>query len=362
MFLIEDSAGRRPEIRGRIEMGNARIAGRLNIRNATIEAQAEIPKDSIYARQATLGAAIDAARLTVGAEVILTGRCEVSGRIDMSMGDMSSVFIGEDCLLRAPGRTAFDLTNAEIRAYLRLEKSVVIEGTVRLEGAAIHGTLALNGQLSQPEHLSLVSGGTMTVDGDVYLDGLRTEGGRVNFSGATLGSLVADGAQLHNPGGHSVNLNQAKVQGSVRLVDGFTSTGLVVLNRSTIEGRLQLTGGSFGCPAAAPGNEHGHAIEAISATVRGGIDLGWQAVAPSVDFTAFPRRRSGDLATELHHRRPDLRALREAAGRAAQADLGPGGPVRVTSRPTGGIGPPVLMSRPPGYPGSTGIPARPNTS
>ena len=285
MFLIEDSAGRRPEIRGRIEMGNARIAGRLNIRNATIEAQAEIPKDSIYARQATLGAAIDAARLTVGAEVILTGRCEVSGRIDMSMGDMSSVFIGEDCLLRAPGRTAFDLTNAEIRAYLRLEKSVVIEGTVRLEGAGIHGTLALNGQLSQPEHLSLVSGGTMTVDGDVYLDGLRTEGGRVNFSGATLGSLVADGAQLHNPGGHSVNLNQAKVQGSVRLVDGFTSTGLVVLNRSTIEGRLQLTGGSFGCPAAAPGNEHGHAIEAISATVRGGIDLGWQTVSPSVDFT-----------------------------------------------------------------------------
>ena len=285
MFLIEDSAGRRPEIRGRIEMGNARIAGRLNIRNATIEAQAEIPKDSIYARQATLGAALNAARLTVGAEVILTGRCEVSGRIDMSMGDMSSVFIGADCLLRAPGRTAFDLTNAEIRAYLRLEKSVVIEGTVRLEGAAIHGTLALNGQLSQPEHLSLVSGGTMTVDGDVYLDGLRTEGGRVNFSGATLGSLVADGARLHNPGGHSVNLNHAKVQGSVRLVDGFTSTGLVVLNRSTIGGRLQLTGGSFGCPAAAPGNEHGHAIEAISATVRGGIDLGWQAVSPSVDFT-----------------------------------------------------------------------------
>jgi hypothetical protein len=69
------------------------------------------------------------------------------------------------------------------------------------------------------------------------------------------------------------------------LVDGFTSTGLVVLNRSTIEGRLQLTGGSFTCPAPAPHNEQGHAIEAISTTVRGGIDLGWKAVSPSVDFT-----------------------------------------------------------------------------
>ena len=52
------------------------------------------------------------------------------------------------------------------------------------------------------------------------------------------------------------------VKGSVRLVDGFTSTGLVVLNRSTIEGQLQLTGGSFVRSASAPQNDNGHAIEA----------------------------------------------------------------------------------------------------
>ena len=72
------------------------------------------------------------------------------------------------------------------------------------------------------------------------LDGLRTDGGRVNFRGATMGSLGADRAQLHNPGGYSVSLSQARVTGSVRLVDGFTSTGLVVLNRSTIEGRAAV--------------------------------------------------------------------------------------------------------------------------
>jgi hypothetical protein len=125
----------------------------------------------------------------------------------------------------------------------------------------------------------------MTVDGDVFLDGLRTKGGRVNFRGATLGSLSAGGARLHNPDGHSIDLTQAVVKGSVQLFDGFTSTGLVALNRSNIEGRLQLSGGSFICPAPAARNERGHAIEAISITVRGGIDLGWKAVSPSVDFT-----------------------------------------------------------------------------
>ncbi len=161
----------------------------------------------------------------------------------------------------------------------------MVEGTIRLAGAVIHGTLALKGQLSQPERRSLVGATAVTVDGDVAMEGLRTEGGRVNFRGATLGSLAADGAQLHNPGGYSVSLNQARVKGSVRLVDGFTSTGLVVLNRSVIDGRLQLNAGSFICPAPGYHNVHGHAIEAISANVRGGMDLGWQTVSPSVDFT-----------------------------------------------------------------------------
>jgi hypothetical protein len=155
---------------------------------------------------------------------------------------------------------------------------------MRLSGAVVHGTLAVHGQLSHPENLSLLGGGSMTVAGPVYLKGLRVTGGRVNFHGATLGSVDADAAQLHNPGGYTIRLSQALVKGSVRLVNQFTSTGLVSLSRSTIGGRLQLTGGVFTCPGPAPGNDHGNALEAGSAVVRGGLDLGWQRVAPSVDF------------------------------------------------------------------------------
>jgi hypothetical protein len=286
VFVIEDPSGRRPEIRGRIDMGSTRISGRVQIRNAIIDAHADAPKGSIYARSVASGTALDAARLSVAAEVAFAGRCEVTGGIDMTMGDMSSVSIGPQCVLRAPERTALDLTNSEIRAHLRLEHGATVAGTIRLEGAVIHGMLALNGQLSEPQHRSLVGGSAMTVDGDVYLDGLRTDGGRINFRGATLASLVADGARLNNPGDYSISLKEATVKGSVQLIDGFTSTGLVVLSRSTIEGRLQFNGGVFTCPEAVPKyNRYGHAIEAISATVRGSIDLGWSSVWPSVDFT-----------------------------------------------------------------------------
>src|SRR5260370_21869376 len=114
----------------------------------------------------------------------LEGRCEVTGRVDLWMSDLGSVSIGENCRLRAPGRTALDLTNAQIRALLRLDEGAAIEGTVQLAGAVIHGTLALHGQMSQPEHLSLVGGTAMTVDGEVDLDGLLTNSRAGHFSAA----------------------------------------------------------------------------------------------------------------------------------------------------------------------------------
>ena len=284
IFVVPDhQSGRRPLIRGRIEMGGARIGGQLLIRNAALGAQRAVSTD-FYTRSGVEGAALSAPRLSVGAEVTLDS-CEVLGGVNLAMSDMSSMSIGANCVLSAPGHTALDLTNAQIRSLLRVDENAVVKGTLRLAGAVIQGTLAVHGQMSQPEHLSLIGGSAMTVNGEVYLNGLRTNGGRVNFRGATLGSVNADGAQLHNPGGYTVSFSTATVKGSVQLADGFTSTGLVVLNRSTIEGRLRFTGGSFNCPARAPHNEHGHAIEVISATVRGGIDLGWKTVSPSVDFT-----------------------------------------------------------------------------
>ena len=295
VFLIDDSAGRRPVIRGRLDMGSCRISGRFLIRNATIETHPGRPAGSVYAVSPVVDAALSASRLSVGAAVMLAGRCEVAGGIDMSMADVSRFTIGESCKLRAPGDTALDLTNAEIRGLLRLDQDAEVEGTVRLAGAVIRGTLALHGRMEKPELGTLIGGSGMTVEGDVYLDDLRAEGGVVAFTRATLGSLSARRARLHNPDGYSLRLSQALVKGPVRLIDGFSSAGLVALNRTTIEGRLHFTGGSFDCPHPSSANEDGHAIEAISATVHGSVDLGWEAVSPSVDFTDL---RTSSLADD----------------------------------------------------------------
>ncbi len=285
VFLTEDRAGHRPLIRGRLDMASTRISGRFLVHNATIEVRPDQVAGSVHEAATSRGAAISAPRLSVGAELTIEGRSVVSGSIDMSMSDVSRFTIGAGCVLRAPGRTALDLTNAEIRAFLRLDKDADIEGTVRLAGAVSHGTLALHGRLTKPEDEALISASGITVEGNVYLDDLRAEGGAISFAGARLGSLIARRARLDNADGYALRFSQAVVNGPVRLIDGFTATGLVALNRATIEGRLHVTGGAFDCPRPSAFNEAGHAIEAIAAQVRGSVDLGWTAVSPSVDFT-----------------------------------------------------------------------------
>ena len=288
VFLIEDPSGRRPLIRGRIDMGQARIGGQLLIRNATLEApSADAPVGSVYSRSRVGGTALSAPRLSVGAEVTLEGTCAVTGGIDLSMGELSSVSVRPGCSLHAPGRTALDLTNTELLSTVTVGHKVPVAGTVRLSGARIHGNLCLRGAiLSAPEGGSLLAAQGVSIDGEAELQNLEATGGDLGLRAATIGSYVdATGAQLRNPGGYTLNLVQANVKGSVRLADGFRSSGEVVLNRAAIEGRLICTGGTFDNPAQPGGDGSGDAIEAISATIRSGLDLGWKSISPSVDLT-----------------------------------------------------------------------------
>ena len=287
VFLIDAPSGRRPLIRGRIDMGQARIGGQFLIRNATLEARAGAPVGSAYSRSRVGGTALSAPRLSVGAELTLDGTCQVTGGIDLSMSQLGSVSVRPGCALHAPGRTALDLTNTELLSAFTVGERVPVQGTVKLSGARIHGNLCLRGAvLSAPEGRSLLAAQGVSVDGEAELQNLEATGGDLGFRAATIGSFVdAAGAKLHNPGGYTMNLVQANVKGSVRLVDGFESTGEVVLNRAAIEGRLICTQGTFHQPGPHGPGEEPDAIEAISATIRSGMDLGWKSISPRVDFT-----------------------------------------------------------------------------
>jgi hypothetical protein len=209
IFLIDDTSGRRPLIRGRIDMGRARIGGQFLIRNATLEATGDLPVGSAYSRARSGGTALSAPRLSVGAELTLDGSCRVAGGMDLSMSELSSVSIGSACSLRAPGRTALDLTNAELLSTLTLGCGVTIQGTMRITGARVHGRLTLSGaSFSAPEGKTLVAAQGSTVEGGIVLQDLHAVGGRLRFSNSTLGSVVAVGAQLVNPGGFTISFTR----------------------------------------------------------------------------------------------------------------------------------------------------------
>ena len=285
LFITDDPSGRRAIIRGRLDMGSARISGQFLIRNATLEGAHSAPAAHGYASSRRTGTAMSATRLSVGAELALEGTSEVTGGLDLSMSELSTLSVGAQCSLRAAGRTALDLSHAELRSSLLLN-GVTVEGTLRVSGARIHGTFSLSGaRLSQPERTSLIAARGAAVDGDLELEQLQASGGTLRFSNTTLSSVVATGARLSNPGDVTVSLHQATVGGSVVLSGGFTSAGLVVLSRAVIAGRLECDQGSFDCPRPHEGNDQGHAIEAVSASVRGGMDLSWSRASPSVDLT-----------------------------------------------------------------------------
>ncbi len=291
IFLIPDPAGRPSVIQGTIGLLGTRVSGQLLIRDAVIEEPGATHPGATRYPAAHGSAAVQAPRMSVGGEMTLEGNCRIAGSINLAMSEASSITVTGTTAIRAPGRTALDLTNAELRGGVAVGAGVEVEGTFCLRRARIRGSLSLRGPiLSSPDAGSalatLVAAEGAVIDGDVSLQGLRASGGALRFRNAAIGGLVhAAGAQLDHPGGYTLNLHQATVKGSVRLLNGFRSHGMVVLNRCTVEGRLECGGGRFDGTPLPPDPQRDHAIEAVSATIHGGMDLGWTSISPSVDFT-----------------------------------------------------------------------------
>lgn len=284
VFLIDDG-NRRPTIEGRIDLNSARIAGQVLIRNAVVREPHSAPVGGPYAKQRTGGTAMSGPRLTVGSDISVEGTCEITGGIDLSMSEMSSLSITGATRLDAPGRTGLNLTNAQINSTLLIGDGIRVRGMVDLTAARIKGSLTLNGAQfdGADERGTLIEAFGVGVDGAVNLRGLTASGGALNFFDAVIGSFIdLSGARLDNPDGVALDLHQASVRGSVRLVNDFRSTGRVVLTRAIVDGRLDCRGGQF---TGRTGEDAGHSIEAASAVFRGGMYLAWRGAEPSVDFT-----------------------------------------------------------------------------
>jgi hypothetical protein len=299
LYLIGRREGRKLEIKGRVALYSAQVAGQLVLRDAIIAASTTPPSGN-YMNQHVHGSAFGASKLSVGGGMAFENDCWIRGRTDLPLATLSSFTADSTCRFDAPGSTALDLTNAEVGSGLRLAEGVAVRGTLRLTGATIHGRLTLKAiTLSAPEDSSCLAAQSATIDGDVELQSISATGGKVNFRAATVGGgFDARGATLHNPQAFTLSLHHTHVRGSVGLIDGFRSTGAVMLNRTNVDGRLDCTDATLICAGPTPENPTGTALEAFSAVIRGGMYLGWRTIEPDINLTeATTSTLADDLTT-----------------------------------------------------------------
>ena len=294
VFLLDAAHDRiRPSVRGRIEMGRTVIHGQLLVRNAVLEAPAAAPARAGYlAEQTSRRPVLLASGLTVHGQCTIEAGSTVQGGIILRGAELRGGVRFERAEIRNPDDVALDLSHATLGASLEL-RDAAVEGTVSITHARVAGPVELDGTaLTRPSRRRCLHATGVRVEGDVGLQGLTATNGAVNFRGAVIAGVVdAEDAEIVNPGSRTLSLHQAQVQANVRICGRFRSVGVVVLTRATIGGRLRCDGATLAWQAAPEQADTGHrnplgsAFEAISATVRGGIDLGWHVTAGGVDFT-----------------------------------------------------------------------------
>ncbi len=293
-FLLDDPEhGIQPVLRGRIEMGRAVIGGRFMIRNAQVHAPPTGAGWELYnSAESTERAALIAAGLTVRGELLFEQGTSIDGGLVLTGAQLEAGASLDNVSIRNPGNHAIDLSQARLGAWMSMQNATV-EGTVNLANTRVRGPLALNGtRLDHPrDHRCLIGIGAQ-IEGDLRLPRLSAHGGSLNLRAARIGGTVdAQAADLRNPDDKTLGLQHAIVAGNVRMCQGFRSDGLVLLNRADIQGRLRCDAGTFTWDPPAERREEaelnplGSAFEAISATVRAGIGLGWKIESGGVDFT-----------------------------------------------------------------------------
>jgi hypothetical protein len=282
----------RPRVEGRIELGGATVQGHVHIRNATLVGPpAGVGVHDYNAEETTARTAILAQRLTVHGDWRVEGQTVIEGGLNLHGADIRGGVRMKQVVVHNNADQAIDLAQAQLGSDCDLSGATV-SGSIVMSNARIAGPFSLNdAALNEPAEGRCLNAIGAQVDGDVWLGGMSATGGRLDFRSATIGGVVnAEGATLTNPGGRTLSLHHARIAGNVHLHNGFTSIGLVLINRAEIDGRLRCDGAVLEWrpgPDDDPDDPTSGqtAFEAISATVRSGIGLSWTIRSGAVKFT-----------------------------------------------------------------------------
>jgi len=261
-----------------------------------------------------------ARNLRVANDLVLEAGFTSTGTVDLTDGEVAGTLRLTGAVLRRPGG------NALLAARVRVSGSITavalrVDGEMRLRGAHIGGSVYLTGA-----ELRNAGGHALEATGLIVEGGLRCDarGGRfhaagpVVLSGARIGGdAVFTGALLDSPGheGDTVviphgwvddavvlDAERLRVEGDVKLDDGFVATGGVGLRSARIGGHLLLSGARIGPYAAvaelAAAFVAGRAVERVPvALLADGVEIGGDVEARGTRAGRIVR--DGDARTSL---------------------------------------------------------------
>jgi hypothetical protein len=173
-----------------------------------------------------------------------------------------------ELLTAAPGpegrRRRLDLAGARITGVVDLNAAILTRG-LRLTGCTFDNPV----ELSEADvlawampgcHVPAVNAERMNARGPVELNDGFSCTGEVDLQASSLFELNCEGARLRNPGGRALDLYNAFVERGVYLDYGFQAAGRVSLHGARI-------GGPFDCSAGTFRNPGGEALTGYALTV-----------------------------------------------------------------------------------------------
>ncbi len=274
-----------PTIDGILVMSDVRVGAFVTVRGAVLGGRSftgEGPYDR--PRRGMDRTAILAPRCEIGDDLHIDGATEIHGGMAFAHCSVLGDLIMSEVRIDNPGDRSLDLGSADVSGTLLARRAEFL-GTVWMAGCRISGSLALEeSRFTDPDGAAVVQAAGLEVGGDVQLDDITTIEGALRFRAIDIGGEVrAERAVLHNPGGETLSLSNARIKGAIKLEE-LSSTGLLAINRATAGGRLELTRAKLVCRSRWDKNVNGHAVEIISSDIGGGLYLDWAEVDPSIDL------------------------------------------------------------------------------
>jgi hypothetical protein len=271
---------------------------------ADSEASRRIDPHGIHIHAATIAGQLDLAYVTLLVPLTLR-RCALDAGVTL-VGATTRTLRFSGSILGPSDGSALDAAGAQVHGGIFLSEGFRAEGTVRLVGASIGGTLdCTRGTFHCPGGDAL-DANRARVDDYVFLaNGFRAEG-TVRLVGASIGGdLNCARGTIHRPGGDALVADRARVEGTAFL-EVFQVEGTVRLVGVRV-GRLVDDNASW----PAPGHLwlDGFAYTAITGPTDATARLAWLARQPPTPFRPQPYLQLAKVLRESGHEADAKRVL-----------------------------------------------------